>query len=451
MAVTFNDAVSRAPLRPFQWITVIICMVVLIFDGIDMQLLGLVAPLVIEEMGVDRAGFGPAMSAALIGMAIGAWGGGWLGDRIGRRNSLALAAVVFGLATIGASQAEGVWSMASWRWVGGLGFGAAFPNSLALASEWLPERWRPYAITTLSVGTPAGGAIVAAVADGLLDAYGWRGTFVLFGVCTLALLLLIFGLLRDSPSQLMAKGQHDKARRMARKVLADDVELALEDQHPEARDNAPAPAATAIGVFHRSNMRLNWGVGIGFAACTMIAYGVINWITTLLTAAGFTLEQALRAASINGIASIAGALAAGYLTRRYGSRLVMAATSVGLVVVVLALAWAVEAMPAAPDLPYRVMVDALVGAVGCIVSVGIATIYVMVTLGYPQSCRSAGIGFGMFAGRAGGIAISFAGGWLMDIGAGSLLPFFLTLTVAGVMVAAASFLVDRHVEPAGRA
>src|SRR5690606_33375397 len=149
--------------------------------------------------------------------------------------------------------------------------------------------------------------------------------------------------------------------------------------------------------------------------------------------------------------SIAGALAAGYLTRRYGSRLVMAATSVGLVVVVLGLAWAVEAMPAAPDLAYRVMVDALVGAVGCIVSVGIATIYVMVTLGYPQSCRSAGIGFGMFAGRAGGIAISYIGGWLIDIGSGSLLPFFATLGVAAVLIMAASLLVDRHVEPVARA
>lgn len=447
MAVTFNDAVSRAPMRPFQWITAGICMVVLIVDGIDMQLLGLVAPLVIEEMGVDRGSFGPAMSAALIGMAIGAWGGGWLGDRIGRRNSLALAAVVFGLATIGASQAMDVWSMAAWRVVGGLGFGAAFPNSLALASEWLPERWRPYAITTLSVGTPAGGAIVAGVADQLLDAFGWRGTFVVLGVCTLFLLVLIFGLLRDSPSFLMAKGERERAQRMARKVLREDVELIAERQR-SVEDPRPAQG---IGVFHSSNARLNWGVGIGFAASTMVAYGIINWVTTLLTVANFTLEQALRAASVGGMASIAGALAAGYLTRRFGSRRVMAGASLMLIINVLALGWAVEVMPAAPGLGYRVMVDALVGGVGCIVSVGIATIYVMITLGYPQSCRSAGIGFGMFAGRAGGILISFIGGWLIDLGSGSLLPFFLTLAVAAIMVSAAAFLVDRHVEPAGRA
>src|SRR5690606_41252573 len=98
-------------------------------------------------------------------------------DAGGRRNALAGAALVFGLATLAASQADTIAEMTGYRLVGGLGFGAAFPNSLALASEWLPERWRSYAIITVSVGTPAGGSVEAALAPDLLAAYVVRGTF----------------------------------------------------------------------------------------------------------------------------------------------------------------------------------------------------------------------------------------------------------------------------------
>ena len=221
--MTFDEAVSRSALRSFHFLTVAICMMILVADGIDLQLLGLVAPLVIEEWGVDRGSFGWAMSAALVGMAFGAWGGGYFGDRFGRRNALAWAALLFGAATIAASASQSIPAMTAWRMIGGLGFGAAFPNSLALASEWLPERWRSYAITALSVGTPAGGSVAAAIAPSLLNAYEWRGTFVFFGFATLLLVIPIVLLLRDSPSFLFDKGQDERARKYAGKVLAADV------------------------------------------------------------------------------------------------------------------------------------------------------------------------------------------------------------------------------------
>ena len=133
--MTFSEAVSRIPMRAFQWATLAVCLLVLVCDGIDMQLLGIVAPLVIKDFHVDRGTFGIAMSAALVGFGLGAWAGGWLGDVIGRRYTLALSALVFALATVAASRSDGVWTMAMWRVCGGLGFGAAYANALSMASE----------------------------------------------------------------------------------------------------------------------------------------------------------------------------------------------------------------------------------------------------------------------------------------------------------------------------
>ena len=169
-AVPFSDAISAHPIRAWSITAFAICMLVLICDGMDAQLLGIVAPMVIEEFGVDRATFGVAMSASLVGFGLGSWGGGWMGDKVGRRWALALATVIFSLATIAASWAGDVTEMALWRLIGGLGFGGAYSNAIALAGEWLPARWRSVGVTTLSVGTPAGGLVVAALAPTLVEA-----------------------------------------------------------------------------------------------------------------------------------------------------------------------------------------------------------------------------------------------------------------------------------------
>ena len=441
MATSFNDAIARAPVTAFQWTCVAICMLVLVCDGMDAQLLGIVAPLVIADFGIDRGTFGIAMSAALVGFGIGSWGGGWLGDTIGRRWSLAIATVIFSLATIGASWSGDVWQMAAWRLVGGLGFGSAYANAIALAGEWLPDRFRAVGVTTLSVGTPAGGLVVSALAPSMVAAFGWRGTFVAIGAATFVVVLLIVFVLRDSPSFLLARGRHVEARRVAGKIIPGDLDLV-----PESQKNCANPGAG--GVFAPGNFRLNLGVGIAFAAATLVAYGILNWTTTFLTAKNFTFEQASYAVSVGGLTSIAASIAAGFVVQRYGSRVVIATLCVLLVATLIALTVRLETLPAMPSAGDRLGVVALIGLAGALFSGAIASFYALMTFAYPSSCRSAGIGFGIFIGRAGAIAATGLGGWLIEIGNGSLLPFFVTLTIAASLISAAAFVVDRHVDPA---
>lgn len=442
MTTTFIEALNKSPLRTFQFVTVIICMLVLVCDGIDLQLLGIIAPLVMEDFGVDRGTFGIAMSSALVGFGLGAWGGGWLGDTIGRRYTLAIAAVVFSLATIGAGSAEGVWSMALWRVLGGLGFGGAYANALAMAGEWLPDRWRPVAVSTLSVGTPVGGTIVGWIGPDLAAANGWGGTFVIFGFATLALVVIVLVGMRDSPSYLLSKGKHKEAQKNAALVLPGDIELVAERHDTDGSDGK------SIGVLHSSNLRMNVGIGVAFAAAAMVAYSILSWSTTFLTAAGFTLEDAGNAVSIGGITSMMGSIAVGLLMRRYGSRIVMVCLSLGLVVLMVALGWAVEVMPASPDASERLPIVALIGASGAFFSASIAGMYVMMTAGYPQSCRSAGIGFGIFMSRVGAVSATGFGGALLQMGGDSVVPFFAVLAISAMLIAAAAFVVDRHVPPA---
>ena len=409
-AITFGEALSRSPLRAFQWATLAVCLLVLVCDGIDMQLLGVVATAVIKDFHVTRGTFGIAMSAA----------------RSCRP----------------ASRADGVWAMAGWRVLGGIGFGAAYSNALAMATEWLPERWRPVAVSTLSVGTPLGGTVAGWIGPVLVLASGWRGTFVSFGLATLLLVVVVLAILRDSPSFLLAKGKTQAAAGAARRVLGEGVELVADSFGEQTSGGA------RIGVLHPSNLRLNIGIGIAFAAAALVAYGILNWTTTMLTARGFTLGQAGNVVSVAGITSMVGSVAAGMLTRQFGSRRVLTTVGVSLVVLLLALAFVVQTLAAHPGEQQRLVVLVMIGVAAAVFSAGIATLYVVMALGYPQSCRSAGIGFGIFMSRVGAISASGLGGALLDLGHGSVLPFFGVLALSAVLVSAAALIIDRHVPPA---
>ncbi len=443
MATSFSEAISRQPIRAFSVATFVVCMLVLIADGMDAQLLGIVAPIVIEEFAVDRGTFGIAMGAALVGFGIGSWAGGWLGDTVGRRWSLALATIVFSLATIGASWSADVWQMAGWRLVGGLGFGSAYANAIALAGEWLPDKWRSVGVTTLSVGTPAGGLVVASLAPTLLETYDWRGTFVVVGLATLVVVALIVAVLRDSPSFLLGRGKPGEAHVAARKVLDGEIELVPERHMTDT-------ASGSIGVLDASNFRLNLGVGIAFAAATLVAYGMLNWGTTFLTAKGFSLEEAAYTVAVGGLTSMIASVAVGLVVQWLGSRLVILALSVSLLATLVVFALVLEAIGAAPGDGERLAVVSLYGLSAALFSASIASFYALMTYAYPASCRSAGIGFGIFVGRVGAIAATGFGGWLIDLGAGSVLPFFGVLCVAAVLISAAALIVDRPVPPAGR-
>ena len=445
MPMTFSAAIARAPLKPFQLAVIFFGLMMLVIDGVDLQSLPLVTPLILQEWGIDRAEFGPALAASLFGMGFGSIFGGMIGDRIGRLRTLFLACVIFGLATIAAAFTHDVWAMSAVRALGGLGFGAAYPNALALVSDWVPERSRPNTISFVSVGIPVGISVSAALMPYLLPDYGWRGAFIGFGAASILLGALTIVLLREPPAFLLAKGKLDAARKSAARVIDPSIELV-----PEAAGRVEVEPGTAIGVFHPSNRLLNVGMVISFSATTTLVYGLLNWTTVLLTSAGFTLDQAQQAGFWQGILSIVGGLSAGITTRTFGSRAVTIAGAALILANIVALGWMVGSIGAAPSGAERALIILLEGLAVGLVSMMITVFYVVMANGYPQSCRSGGIGFVITSGRLFSIAMVYYGGTLLNLGS-HFVWYFTVLAAIALLVFAAAFIVDCQVEPTRRA
>ncbi len=205
-----NDILDNAPLTGLALLVIAITTLVLILDGMDIQVISLVAPLLSRDFSVRPDSLGPVFAAALIGMAVGGFLLGVLGDRRGRRPMLIVSVFIFGAATLACATARGVAPLALWRFLTGVGLGGAVPNALALMAELTPARWRTMAVSTAVLGVPVGGMLGAALAGVVLPQWGWAAMFVIGGSLPLLTAAAIYCLLPESPRFLSLHPQsHD--------------------------------------------------------------------------------------------------------------------------------------------------------------------------------------------------------------------------------------------------
>src|ERR1700754_4026701 len=74
-----------------------ICFLIAALEGYDIQAFGVAAPHMAPDMGLNPAELGWAGSAAMGGLVIGAFPGGWAAARWGRKPVLIASVLIFGI------------------------------------------------------------------------------------------------------------------------------------------------------------------------------------------------------------------------------------------------------------------------------------------------------------------------------------------------------------------
>ena len=187
------------PWSRYQQLLIFATALAIILDGIDNQLLPNAIPSLIREWDRPRADFTNALAIGPFGMMIGGLIGGIVGDRLGRRPALVGSVLLFGVLTIVLAGVESIAALSALRLLAGIGLGGAMPNAATLASEYVPQRHRPFAVTLTIVCIPLGGALAGELAALIIPAHGWRMLFVIGGVVPALLAATLWKLLPESP------------------------------------------------------------------------------------------------------------------------------------------------------------------------------------------------------------------------------------------------------------
>ncbi len=69
-------------------------------DGLDTGIIGFVAPALLDDWGITKPQLAPVLSAALVGMSIGAIISGPLADKFGSKGVIVFTSLLFSIFTI---------------------------------------------------------------------------------------------------------------------------------------------------------------------------------------------------------------------------------------------------------------------------------------------------------------------------------------------------------------
>lgn len=187
------------------------------FSDLYRQINAVIAPLLIEDVGLSAAGLGLLTSVFFLTFTANQLPLGVMLDRFGPRRVQAaqLLIAAAGAAIFSFGQSEAV--LLAGRALIGLGVSGGFMSSLKAITLWFPrERWPLMNGLVLACGALGAMAATAPV-EALLDIVGWRGVFLGAAALTAAVAALIFFVVPERPSpasSLNFRRQIDDLRRI---------------------------------------------------------------------------------------------------------------------------------------------------------------------------------------------------------------------------------------------
>jgi len=410
----------------------------IILDGVDNQLLPNAVPTLIREWQHPRADFISALSIGPFGMMIGGLIGGILGDRLGRRTALLGSVLAFAVLTLAIAFVNSIEMLAALRFLAGVGLGGAMPNAATLASEYVPRRQRPFAVTLTIVCIPLGGAVAGELAARVIPTYGWRALFILGGVIPILLAALLWKVLPESPRYLAKR--RERWPELTRTMRRMGHDLPSDVEYAEAAGAAAPVKSTSIGsLFSPAFARDTIALSASFFFCLMVNYVVILLLPAMLTAddVGFTQPAASRALAMSNYGGVAGAILGALVIQRMGSRLTMLGMSALAIVSALVLA-GVRIDPS--DTVFLMVMLLLTGGLLNAVQ---TTMYALAANVYPTEIRGTGVGFAVAVGRIGNVLAGYVDAYALDRGGPP--GYFTSMAILMGIVFVSLAAVGRHV------
>ncbi|HJU36387.1 MAG TPA: MFS transporter [Gaiellaceae bacterium] len=235
---------DRLPWARFHWLVVIGLGTVWILDGLEVTIVGAIAPRLTESgsgITISTAQIGTAAAVYVAGACAGALFFGQLTDRFGRKKLFLLTLGVYIVATLATAASWTAWFFFLCRFFTGAGIGGEYAAINSAIDELIPARVRGRVDLIINgsywVGSAAGSAVAILLLDkSLLSAsVGWRISFLIGAILGLGVLIVRRNV-PESPRWLFIHGREEEAESIVR-----DIETSIEretDGHLDEPDQS---------------------------------------------------------------------------------------------------------------------------------------------------------------------------------------------------------------------
>lgn len=422
-----RDRIDGGPLVPTMYLVVLIGFLLNMVDGFDVVAMSAAAPSLTAEWGITDQEKGWILSSTLVGMAIGAVAIAPVSDIIGRRLAILGATVAIGVSMIATGYIPpSVSLLVVMRVLSGLGIGVILASGSAIASEFVPDKYRGVAVTTVVMGYSAGAMMVGPIAGALVPTQGWEVLFIYGGAVTLVLGAALYFALPESVEFLVSRENPnlDEVNKVLTRLKRDPIDQLPTPEQPEP----PMSIGNAVGQLlspeYIGRTLTIWAMYfLGFLAI----YFLMSWIPSIFVDSGFTLGQGYAALTQFNIGALIGTSLIGYLSTRMKLAKPIAVYYVGAAIA-LALVYFLR--------PENITaLNSIILMIGFLLQGGFIAMFALATRTYPTSVRTTGVGWAAGLGRIGGIVSPIVAGYLIASG-WDLYSLFLLFSVPLVLAGA---------------
>ena len=391
----------------------------LIFDGYDLVVYGTVMPTLMNDPSqigqLTPGSAGVLGSLALIGVLLGSFASGFIGDRLGRKKMLMIGIAWFSIGMAITALTGTVFAFGLMRFITGLGLGLVIATAGPIMAEFAPKDRRGVFNAVVYSGVPAGGMFASLCGIFLGEHIGWRGLFLIGATPILFLLPLAAAKLPESPRWLLARGHEQRAIEIANRTG-----VPLQEELMVSRA-AAAPARTGYSTLLTKEFGLaTLLMALMSFAGLFLTYGMNTWLPRIMESYGYGDLKLWFPFVLNGAAVVGGMIAAS-AADRLGKPQNVIATTFALAAISLVLVTFHFPLP----LLFLFIAVAGVGILGTQVLVyGFQANY------YTSNARAAGVAMCATIGRAGGVFGPMVIGWLVAAGLGASQQFYVFAVVA---------------------
>jgi putative MFS transporter len=289
LPVNAGARLDRLPISSFHRRILVLIGIGMFFDGFDVYVMATVLGATLNSGFSTFGQNAQFVSVTFLGMMLGSFLTGFLGDRYGRRFTYQANLAVFGLASIASAFAPSMTVLILLRGLMGLGLGAEIVAGFSTMTEFVPPSVRGRWVGTLSAFVVSALPISALVSTLVIPRFGWRTMFVVGGAGAL-LVWYVRKALPESPRWLESTGRTDEAEAILQRIEK-EVSFGRDPLPPPVLSKPAPPTRTAAALLTPALFpRMIVGAVTLIVANTLI-YGFVTWLPSFFVQEGRSIAR----------------------------------------------------------------------------------------------------------------------------------------------------------------
>lgn len=286
-SVNAGARLDRLPISSFHRRIFFLIGAGMFFDGYDLYVGTNVLGSVVQSKFATLEQVPQFISLTFLGLTIGSFITGFIGDRYGRRFTYQFNLMIFGLASLAAAFAPDMMMLNILRFVMGLGLGAEIVVGYSTMTEFVPPqtrgRWLAFMSFVVVFGLPA----TALLGYLIIPNYGWRPMFVICGLGSLVVWYLRKSL-PESPRWLETQGRTAEAEALMQAI---EKEATTAGPLPPPKPAKPAPPFTLASLVSPSLLPSMVVGSVVLIVINTLIFGFVQWLPTFFVQQGLSITK----------------------------------------------------------------------------------------------------------------------------------------------------------------